>query len=277
LAVLLLGAGGGGLAVYLLTAEKGRSPHAGPLPAESAPRLRLLVPAYFYPAGKDLGQWDRLINSPAAESTVVIVNPDSGPGQATDPNYAKVLGRARAKGVTLIGYVSTKYADRPLDEVKSEVDRWARLYRGIQGLFFDEQASSADRVPYYAALYEHVRNHHRLALVVTNPGTVCAEEYLSRPASDVVCLAEAPKGFRNYRHPAWTDRYPPERFAALLPETDATHMREYIQAMEEKRIGNCYITEGGGTNPWGQLPLYWEAEASAVQRINEQKARQPRP
>src|SRR5262249_49725447 len=163
------------------------------------PRLRLLVPAYFYPADEGLTQWDRLIESTkSAKGTVVIVNTDNGPGKEADPNYTKVLARARSKGITLIGYASTKYAARPIDEVKADVDRWARLYPSIQGIFFDEQANTVEKVPYYAALYEHVRKERELSLVVTNPGTICAEAYLSRPASDVVCLAEAHKGLRNY-------------------------------------------------------------------------------
>ncbi len=275
-AVLLLGALG--VAVYVgarsFESAKGPAPvgQTGGPATEAPPRLRLLVPAYFYPSAEGLAQWDRLIDSPAAAATVAIVNPDSGPGTVADPNYSKVLRRARAKGITLIGYVSTKYATRPLEQVKADVDRWARLYPEAQGIFFDEQATALDKVDYYVALYEYVRKHHGLALVVTNPGTVCAEEYLARPASDVVCLAEAPKGFSSYRPPPWAFRYPATRFAALLFKIDSPEqMRAYVRGMGEKRIGYCYVTEVAGTNPWGRLSRYWEAEASAVQQFNAQQ------
>jgi hypothetical protein len=138
--------------------------------------LRLLVPAYFYPAGDGLAQWDRLLDSPAAAVTVAVANPDSGPGAAADPNYAQVLERARHKGVTVLGYVSTKYAARPLHEVMADVDRWARFYPEVRGIFFDEQPSTADQVPYYASLYRHAREERGLGLVVTNPGAACAED-----------------------------------------------------------------------------------------------------
>ncbi|MCE9525961.1 MAG: spherulation-specific family 4 protein [Planctomycetales bacterium] len=56
----------------------------------------------------------------------------------------------------------------------------------MQGIFFDEQASGTEQLEQLSSLYEHVRKTHNLALVVTNPGTVCDEKYLTRPASDVV-------------------------------------------------------------------------------------------
>src|SRR5262249_8967027 len=143
--------------------------------------------------------------------------------------------------VTVIGYVSTKYAARPLPEVKGDVDRWLGHYPGIQGVFFDEQASAAEKVPYYADLYEHARKVRGLSLVVPNPGTTCAEDYLARPAADVVCVVEAAKGLGSYIAPAWAERYPPERFAALLCETEpAARMKTYVQEMGVQRLGYCY-------------------------------------
>jgi serine/threonine protein kinase len=275
---LLVVAGATSFAVYKLSVGKGPPPGAGqpegapPAASDGSPRLRLLVPAYFYPVGEGLVQWDRLIDSPVASATVAILNTSSGPGKIADPNYASVVDRARQKGVTVIGYVSTKYGSRPLRDVKGDVDQWVRLYPEIQGIFFDEQASGSDQVHYYANLYEYVRKERGLALVITNPGTVCAEDYLSRPASDVVCMAEAPKDFNTYRHPGWAGRYPPRCFGALLCNTDAEHMRARILEMGDKRIGYCYVTEGKEPNPWDRLPRYWEREGAAVQEVNERKA-----
>jgi hypothetical protein len=257
----------GALAAGLVLSRRG-DPEGPPAGAVGSSRLRLLVPAYIYPSGDGARQWGRLLNSPAAAATVVVVNPASGPGAAVDPNYAKVLERASHGSVTAVGYVSTNYAARPLQEVKDEVDRWARLYPGIRGVFFDQQASAADRVDYYVALYEHAKGRG-LALVVSNPGTVCAEDYLDRPAADVVCLLEGAKNLSAYRRPAWTDRYPAERFAALLYDVGpVAQMRGHLLEMQENRIGYCFITDGKLPNPWGQLPRYWEHEVRAVQQLN---------
>jgi hypothetical protein len=266
-AALVLGLGVAAFAFYKLSVTKPTSP---PL-AGSPTRLRLLVPAYFYPGGKDLAEWDRLIDSPAAADTVVIVNTANGPGDKRIDDYAKVLERAKDKQLTVIGYVSTKYGkDRTLAEVKQDVDRWLEYYPGlIRGIFLDEQASAADQVTHYAALYEYVRKDKGLSLVVSNPGTVCAEGYFSRPATDVACLVEANKDFGAYHRPAWTDRYPAERFAALLTKvTTPEQMRQVLREMRDRKIGYGFVTDADGANPWGRLPGYWDEEAAAVQQAN---------
>ena len=105
------------------------------------------------------------------------------------------------------------------------MDRWFQLYPDIQGIFFDEQASAAEEVGYYLKAAGHVRRTKADALVVTNPGTVCSEEYLSRSASDMVCLTES-RGELDGRLPAWTNRQGPKRLAALfyrVASTDQMH------------------------------------------------------
>src|SRR5262245_57939330 len=76
----------------------------------AVPTLRLLVPAYFYPAGEGLKDWERLLAAAGRAPLVAVVNPASGPGKAADPNYVKLLERAAKTKITLIGYVSTSYA-----------------------------------------------------------------------------------------------------------------------------------------------------------------------
>jgi hypothetical protein len=231
------------------------------------------VPAYFYPADVGLAEWYRLLDSAEAAATVVIANPASGPGKEADPNYVQVFKRARDKGVVVLGYVSTKYGKRPLPDVKGEVDRWVELYPGVQGIFFDEQESDADQLLYYAALYEYVHKDRGLSLVVGNPGTVCAEGYLSRPAADVVCMVETRKDVSAYRRPPWTDHYPPGRFAGLAAHVKtAEQMKQALRVMADARIGYCYVTDGEGANPWDRLPRYWDEEVDAVKQANQSSA-----
>jgi serine/threonine protein kinase len=274
-AALLLVAGAAVLAVHGLTGPEGRPAGTktgaaqGPPVADGTPRMKVLVPAYFYPAGESLPWWDHILDSATPAATVVIANPDSGPGKLRNPDYAKVLERARLKGITVIGYVSTKYATRSLPEVKAEVDRWTNFYPDIQGIFFDEQASSAVHVLHYKQLYEYVRNERHLSLVVTNPGTECAEEYFKLSTADVTCMVEAPKDFNAYHRPAWASCYPADRFAALLCKIDtAERMKQAILKMRADGIGFCFVTDADEPNPWGRLPRYWEEELEAVRDTN---------
>ncbi len=260
----------GGIALALLLSCTGLAPAAEP-----EPRLCLLVPAYFYPAGEGLKHWERLIAASARVPVVAIVNPASGPGARADANYTRLLDRAkRQPGFTLLGYVSTRYARRPAAEVRADVDRWLRLYPQIHGIFFDEQASGADQAGYYAALHAHVRKERKLRLAVTNPGTVCAEAYLARPAADVACLFEGADGFGAWKPPAWAKKYGPRRFAALAYKVvGVEQMRKYVGAAAEKGVGWLYVTDAAGANPWDRLPAYWEEEVAAVSKADGRKPR----
>jgi serine/threonine protein kinase len=277
LAVLLLSAGIAGLAL-IPKKNKEMSPppidqtrdlQPGVAIADTSLRLRLLVPAYFYPGGEDKAYWDRLLKAPDPAAVVIIVNADSGPGKVADPNYVHVIDRAQQRGFTVVGYVSTRYAARPLKETKDDIDHWISFYPGLRGIFFDEQASTADQIRYYADLYEYVRKERGLPLVIDNPGTTCAEEFLAQPTADVVGLVESNKDFSNFHPPAWASRYKACRFAgALFKIDDPAVMKRTVRDMAAKRVGYCYITDGQLPNPWNRLPPYWEAEVEAVQQVN---------
>lgn len=235
---------------------------------EPAPRLRLLVPAYFYPADEGLKSWDRLLESPARGDLVVIVDPANGPGDKADPNYVKIVGRAVKADLALVGYVSTNYGKRPSGDVKADVDRWLRLYPGIRGIFFDEQNGGADFVDYQADLYDYARKKEGLKLVVTNPGTTCAAGYLTRPASDVCCVFEGTKNVDGLRLPEGAEKLPPSRFAAVAYQVAGTERMRACLREAAKKAAYVYITDGEGENPYDRLPRYWDEETAAVQKEN---------
>ena len=72
-------------------------------------RLGLLVPAYIYPVAG--GAWDQLAAVASTVPLIAIVNPNSGPGTASDPNYVSAINNVRAAGGGVIGYVPTDYGD----------------------------------------------------------------------------------------------------------------------------------------------------------------------
>jgi len=239
--------------------------------ADSLPKMRLLVPAYFYPAGKGEKEWERLLAAPEEAGVVAIVNPASGPGRRVDANYTKVLEQAKKSKIMPIGYVSTRYGKRKTEEVQADVDKWVRFYPGIQGIFFDEQASGTEQLEQLAALYEHVRKTHKLLLVVTNPGTICNEKYLTQPVSDVACLYEGHEHWDRFTPPPWTKNLQPDRVAALAYQVPAADMPKYLHQAQDHRLGWIYITDDKGTNPWDQLPSYWEEEVEELVKLNTTK------
>lgn len=248
-----------------------------PLPPKSEAKVRLLIPAYFYPGGEGLKHWDRLFASARAMPDVpqvAIANPNSGPGEKIDDNYTTVLKRAKQAGILLVGYVSTRYAMRSLPEVKADIDRWLEFYPVIQGFFLDEQTSDTSKVDYYRDLTAYAHSRLSRSLVITNPGTTCVPEYVTRASVDTVCLYENKTGFNDFHLPDWTKGMPAKRFAVLPYQiAEEALMRATVQKAVKDGAGYLYVTDASGVNPWDRLPTYWEAELKLIQSINGPRAK----
>lgn len=252
--------------LVLISAVAGSS-----FPQAPRARLTLLVPAYFYPAGEGLKEWDRLLRSPGLNRVTVIVNPASGPGTASDSNYGRLLERIGKTALTPIGYVSTSYGRRSLNEVKLDVDGWLRLYPSIEGVFFDEQNSAASFADYYRELYDYVRKTKRMSLSINNPGTLCDETFFARPCADSICIYEGKGRPGASNDPAWSRKYA-SGTKCILPYGVGTSraMKQTLKAAVETGIGRIYITDAAGANPWRRLPRYWEDEVAELMRLNHE-------
>ena len=246
---------------------------AGDRPNGVDKRVHVLVPAYFYPSGEGLKHWDAAIAAAKSAPITMVVNPASGPGERIDPNYTAVLGRAKRGGVRLVGYISTRYAKRPLEDVKTDIDRFARFYPEIEGFHFDEQNSGAGFVDYYEALYRFARRTVPKAVVYSNPGTTCEEAFVARPTSEVVCLYERDRPLSEFRMPEWTGKYPPDRFSVILHQVRTEEdMKRVLNDAVRMGFGHVFISDATGVNPYDRLPSYWRAEIDAVRAINRPAA-----
>jgi hypothetical protein len=236
--------------------------------------LTILIPAYFYPAGEDLKLWDQVIASASKVPTIAIVNPSNGPGTAIDPNYSAVLRRAKQAGVTLIGYVFCPQRDRPvlrpIAEVQAEIRKWTELYPEITGVFLDGQPTDLAGVPYFEAVVRYARVSIRDAIIVTNPGTIPAEEYYTVANPDIICVCEDKLSRSNYHMPSWCVKYRPRRMAALWWDAGAKgSLESAIVSASSNRIGCLFVTDDSDeANPWDSLSKYWDREVEQVQQFN---------
>jgi Spherulation-specific family 4 len=239
--------------------------------------MRLWVPAYYYPYGPGLLEWNRLIASAKTVPIVAIVNPASGPGDHVDTNFAAILPRAKKAGVTLVGYIGTQYTRKPLAQVKAEVETFLRFYPDLQGFHFDEQMSDARGVDYYAELYRYVHERIPGALVLNNPGTVCDPAYAARPAADAICLFENERGFDQFQPPVRLTRFPGARFC-IQAHNVATEdqMKRAVRQAAQWKIGYVFITDDVGPNPYDRLPSYWDGLVQAVREVNEAQTPTPK-
>jgi hypothetical protein len=254
------------------SAESAKSNEPSRLASREPAKLHLIVPAYFYPSGASMKAWQRLMDASSKAPIVVIANPSSGPGDLQDPKYAWVIDVASDKGVRIIGYVNTEYGKRLLKDAKNEIDRWIYFYPTVTGFFFDQQSVDAQDVGYYLELRDYARSKimGKEALIVTNPGTTCDEEYFAKAVSDVTCLFTSFKSFDEFNPPVLLKHYSPSRFAALpyqVPNSNA--MRQVLKEAVAKRIGYIYVTDAvSRDNPWGKLPAYWDDEVEAVRHAH---------
>ena len=180
----------------------------------------LLVPAYWWAATDATGACttaDFYALAAAGAAAVAVVNPDNGPIDASDANFAAfaacvaALGDARA-----VGYVYTKIAEetspgvweqrafRDAGDVEADLDAWAASGL-VEGVFLDEVSNSwaasssgwaddattaADHEAFYAEIFAAARS--RFSFVVANPGSPYPLSYLDDTnAPDVVVLSEA--------------------------------------------------------------------------------------
>lgn len=220
---------------------------------------RMLVPAYFDPPSP---KWTKALSAP--DQTILIVNPNNGPGTRVDPAYKRMITRARAAGHNLIGYVYTSSGHRPMSTVERDVNRWAGFY-GVHDIFFDEVAQSAGRLSYYRALTTYVRAHGS-TITVLNPGTVPARGYFKLGAI-VVTFEDTYAAYRNAQFPAWLRQEPESQQANIVYAVpDAADAKATLGAMHAHGVGVGYVTGAGGRNPYAGLPPYYDRETSWLAR-----------
>ncbi|KAK2781198.1 hypothetical protein FQN53_000742 [Emmonsiellopsis sp. PD_33] len=171
---------------------------------DMGPTSTVFVPLYIYP---DPGAWDPLYNvirDYPQISFTVIVNPDSGPGSGPlpDEQYCLEVPNLTAfSNVRVLGYVATTYADRDLQEVKSDIDVYANWpvegdddALAVHGIFFDEtpQEYYDEAGNYFQQLTDYVRGLSGFAphnMVVHNPGVLPDSRY--PPLADMTVLFES--------------------------------------------------------------------------------------
>ncbi len=224
----------------------------------------LAIPAYW-PPPFDL--------RPARAGTLIIANPNSGPGAERQPIYSDEIAVQQAAGRKVIGYVSTGYGNRPLADVHADIDRWYTFYPALDGLFLDEQTNTAAGVTYYANLYNHCRARDADGIIAANPGQSTIEGYTS--TADILMTFEN-TGAQHASHvnPAWMAGYNRFRFWDAVHSTaTAADMRAVVTKVKtaERNVGWTYVTDQVYAtltdNPWDYLPAYWVSEVDAVTGI----------
>ncbi len=228
--------------------------------------MGILVPAYFYPGPL----WTSMNWAAGRVPLVAIMNPNSGPDTVQNPDYVAAVNGLRASGGKVIGYVSTSYAARGTNAVRTDIDRYFNFYT-VDGIFLDEMTGNADtnHLNYYAALYQYIQAKGSNLLVVGNPGINTLESYLARPCADVLVTFEVNTGYAGHVTDPWATNHLARQFCHLpYAVPSAATMTNYVSLATARNVGWIYVTGDSGANPWDTLPAYWTNEVNHIRALN---------
>jgi Spherulation-specific family 4 len=115
----------------------------------------------------------------------VLLNFDAGPGSGLDPTWTTATQRLARAGVGMLGYVDLLFGARAIEQIRSELGRWAGY--PIKGIFFDQAPTSPYSIGPVAVA---VRAARRLGFdtLLINPGRPTDSIY--RGLGAVLCTFE---------------------------------------------------------------------------------------
>lgn len=242
-------------------------------------RVRVLIPAYFYPGGPTLQEWNELANfvKQLGGEAVIILNIDSGasPGQI-EPNYQTIAAKLAASRIPWIGYVDLSYGRRGQAEIQKDLDHWLR-YSGCFGYFFDQTPSSngdglKPMLSYANSQLKKARI--RTPILIGNTGTQCDESLTGPKMFTGLCVKENLYNSMEFQRPAWHDATSGTSIGAIsygISTDDA--FRSEFQRIVSRGADFLYLTDQDGRSEvlWTRLPSK-ELRAltvSAVSKWNE--------
>jgi Spherulation-specific family 4 len=218
----------------------------------------LVVPAYFYSSSV----WAQAYGSDPAPKDMILDVSGLGAGDAPDSHFTSLVSAARAKGVTVLGYISTVDGQRPLSQVEQEVRNYKAWY-GVTSIFLDRVSGQQPQLSYYQQVASYIHGYNPGSSVWMNPGIYPDQAYMS--IGDVVMVFEGTYAqYVSAQVPSWADGYPASKFAQTIYDTPDSSLADALKLAQSRKAGHVYITDASGDNPYDVLPSYWTKEASAA-------------
>jgi hypothetical protein len=221
--------------------------------------------------------WDALIAAAGKVKILAIINPNSGPLATVDSTYATYMTKLKNAGVEMVGYVYTSYGTRDVNAVKADIDTYVSKYPLITGIFLDEAANDASKIPFYTQVYNHVMSKPGYSETILNPGVQPDQGYLAISTNIMIyenyASSLSTASFSNWvkcaSNTAQKAGYK-YKFSGIVHTATASNQASYISTLSNMGFGYIYITDGaGGCCTYNSLTSYFAQMASAVEALNK--------
>jgi hypothetical protein len=233
----------------------------------------IAVPAYIYPSSLGSGWNTAVADSPWSKKVnrIMIMNPDSGPGAATNSDYQNIVNVVHQAGGLVYGYVYTNYGSVALASAEAQVNEYQSWY-GVDGIFVDAASADASLVStYYQPLATYITTQIPGSKIMLNAGVYPDPSYaaITVPAASSLTINVFENDYATYASaggiPAWATNYPASMFANIVYSTSAAQLASALQLSVQRNVGTVFITDGALPNPYDALPSYWSTLVSSTQ------------
>lgn len=218
------------------------------------------MPLYSNPSDPP---WKAIVTAKLAHPSVTvraIINPNSGPGDSKDPEYAQGIATLDAAGIVVLAYVATTYGKKAPAAVQAEITTYQGWYPGLKGVFFDEMSNKVGDEPYYQGLDNFVKGKG-YTVTVGNPGTDIPASFVG--TVDTILIYESEGLPKVSSLDPFSGQFAPDNFGVIpygVPALDAAFV-----AGARAKVGFIYLTDDGLPNPWDKLPPYFSNLLGALE------------
>jgi hypothetical protein len=215
----------------------------------------IIIPFYIYPTSF---AWNVVANEKSMHPNVpivTIINPNSGPGTYQDPNYVNGINKLRSAGVTVIGYVYTSYASRPITSVEQDIRVYKSFYPNINGIMFDEMNNVAGSG--HESYYSTVSNYAKalgFSFTVGNAGADVPPSFVG--TVDTILNFER-QGYPSINYlDGWHSQYSKYRWG--MTSYGDSYLSDAFVYYAKQYSGYICITNDVLPNPYDTLPSYFD-------------------
>lgn len=220
------------------------------------PDVKVLLPLYVYP---DEGTLQAIYEAAEKIDITVVVNPHNGQFDIDSHAFQDFIDITEGlveHNVTTFGYVFTQYAQRPIEDVKSNILAYQQSF-DVSGIFYDEVNSSTETLAYYQELTSFMRENTDFDRAMLNPGQLIDASFVigdAAPASELVIFEKEYWQLEEEVPEPYVQQASADQFVCLVTHTPFDLMPEMVDRAMALNCGYVYVTDNG----WDLLPSYFE-------------------